>query len=87
MILVNMYISPYNEGSINNHDETRSRKLLLHKKEIMKLKEKVERENYTLVPLKLYFKKIELKYYWVWQKVKRNMIKEKQLKREIRKWK
>ncbi len=55
--LLNMYIAKYEEGNIFNHDERRTRKLLLHKKEIKKLKEKIKVEGLTLIPLKLYFKK------------------------------
>ncbi|MBR2833291.1 MAG: SsrA-binding protein SmpB [Bacilli bacterium] len=55
-ILINMHISPYEQGSIFNHNETRTRKLLLHKKEILKLNEKIHMEGFTLVPIKLYFK-------------------------------
>ena len=54
--VLNMYIAKYKEGSLFNHDERRTRKLLLHKNEIKKLKEKKEREGITLVPLELYFK-------------------------------
>lgn len=56
VFLLNMHISPYTEGNIFNHEETRTRKLLLHKKEILKLENKVRLEGYTLVPLQLYFK-------------------------------
>ena len=52
--VINMYIVKYDEGNRFNHDERRSRKLLLHKNEIKKLKEKIEREGYSLVPLKAY---------------------------------
>ena len=52
-----MHISHYEQGNIFNHDETRTRKLLLHKKEILKLNDKVSMLGYTLVPIKLYFKK------------------------------
>lgn len=55
-LLLNMHISPYEQGNIFNHDETRTRKLLLHKKEILKLNDKIRLEGYTLVPIKLYFK-------------------------------
>ena len=55
-ILLNMHISHYEEGNRFNHDETRTRKLLLHKKEILKLYDKIRLEGYTLVPIKLYFK-------------------------------
>ena len=54
--VLNMFISAYKEGNIFNHEETRTRKLLLHKKEILKLSNKVRLEGYTLIPLKVYFK-------------------------------
>ncbi len=53
--LLNMYISEYKEGNIFNHNETRTRKLLLHKKEINKITDKINIKGLTLVPLKLYF--------------------------------
>ena len=56
VFLLNMHISPYENGNIFNHDETRTRKLLLHKKEIKKIKNNLELKVYTLIPLKLYFK-------------------------------
>ena len=52
--LLNMHISPYEQGNLFNHEETRTRKLLLHKKEILKLNDKMKLEGFTLVPLKLY---------------------------------
>ena len=52
---LNIFISHYKEGNIFNHDEGRSRKLLMHKKEILKLDEKVKLQGYTLIPLKIYF--------------------------------
>ncbi|NMA50554.1 MAG: SsrA-binding protein SmpB [Mollicutes bacterium] len=55
-LIINMYIAKYDEGSVFNHDEYRERKLLLHKREILKLKEKISKGNYTLVPLKIYMK-------------------------------
>ena len=57
VFLLNMYISKYNDASIFNHDERRTRKLLLNKREILKLRDKVQISGYTLVPIKLYFKK------------------------------
>ncbi len=54
--LLNAHIAPYEQGNIFNHEETRTRKLLLHKKEILKLNNKVTLEGYTLIPLKIYFK-------------------------------
>ncbi len=54
--LLNAHISAYEQGNIFNHEETRTRKLLLHKKEILKLRDKVELEGNTIIPLKIYFK-------------------------------
>lgn len=51
-----IHISPYEQGNIFNKDPLRPRKLLLHKREIMKLTGLVSREGYTLIPLSLYFK-------------------------------
>ena len=53
--LLNAHISQYDKGNIFNHEETRTRKLLLHKNEIIKLNNKVNIEGYTLIPLKIYF--------------------------------
>ena len=55
VFLLNMFINHYKEGNIFNHEETRTRKLLLHKKEIIKIKKLIDLNGYTLVPLKLYF--------------------------------
>ena len=54
--VINMFISRYDEGNQFNHDERRQRKLLLHKKEIIKLHQEIKEQGLTLVPLKLYFK-------------------------------
>lgn len=54
--IINMFIDKYDEGNIFNHDPTRERKLLLHKKEIKRLLELTSRDSYTLVPVKLYIK-------------------------------
>ena len=54
--LLNMHIAPYAQGSYNNHEPTRTRKVLLHRREIRRLIGGVEREGLTLVPLDLYFK-------------------------------
>lgn len=56
VFLLNMHISEYKEGNIFNHNETRTRKLLLHKKEIFKIRDKIALDGLTLIPLKLYFK-------------------------------
>lgn len=52
---VGMHISPYEQGNIFNRDPLREKKLLMHKREIMKLHGLISREGYTLVPLSLYF--------------------------------
>lgn len=54
--LFNMSIAPYSFGNIHNHKETRARKLLMHKKEIRKLKSKVQEKGLSLVPLSMYLK-------------------------------
>lgn len=62
--LVNAHISPYDPASQFGHDPTRSRKLLLHQREIARLRGKVKERGFTLVPLRMYFKngraKVEL---------------------------
>ena len=57
IFLLNSHIPSFKESSYNNHDPKRNRKLLLNKREIDKLIGKVNREGYTLIPTKLYFKK------------------------------
>lgn len=55
--IINMYIAKYEQGNQFNHDERRERKLLLNKKEILKLKSGVMQEGYNIIPLKLYIHK------------------------------
>ncbi len=55
--LLNTYIAKYEEGNIFNHEERRTRKLLLHKKEIKKLLEASNKDGYSLIPLSIYLKK------------------------------
>ena len=57
VFLLNMHISAYEKGNIFNHEETRTRKLLLHKKEILKIRDRIDQEGYTLIPIKVYFVK------------------------------
>jgi SsrA-binding protein len=54
--LVGAHIAPYTEASYTNHVPTRKRRLLLHKREIAKLRKGVEQKGFTIVPLKIYFK-------------------------------
>lgn len=88
IFLFNCHISPYSHGNIMNHDPLRTRKLLLHKKEIGRLLGKVQQKGYTLMPLKIYFKgsyiKVEIglaKGKKVYEK--REAIKEREAKRTI----
>ena len=57
IFLVNSFISSHKESSYNDHNPNRNRKLLLNKKEINKLMGRLNREGFTLIPTKLYFKK------------------------------
>jgi len=56
MFALGVHISPYEQGNIFNRDPLRPKRLLMHKREIMKLTGLVSRDGYTLVPLSLYFK-------------------------------
>ena len=88
IFLHNLHISPYEFGNINNVDPLRPKKLLLHKKQIVKLYVQLQVKGHTLIPLKMYFKKgrakVELavgrgkKLY-----DKRHDLKEKEAKREV----
>ncbi len=55
ILLKNLHISPYKMSAENNHDPLRVRRLLLHKREIRKLKAKTEQKGMTLIPLTIYF--------------------------------
>ena len=54
--VINMHVSPFEQGNRFNHDPLRERKLLLHRKQILDLQMRVKRDGYTLVPLKVYIK-------------------------------
>lgn len=56
VVIYGMHISPYEKGNIFNKDPLRPKKLLLHKKEILKLQQKIAEKGYTLVPVEVYFK-------------------------------
>lgn len=90
VFLLNMYVGQYKEGNIFNHSETRSRKLLLHKKEIKKLDDGIKLKGITLVPVKLYFKNNKLKVSLAVCRGKkdydkRESIKQRDIKREVQK--
>ena len=90
VFLLNMYVGQYKEGNIFNHEESRSRKLLLHKNEIKKLENAINLKGYTLVPIKLYFKDNKLKVSLGVCRGKkdydkRESIKQRDIKREVAK--
>ncbi len=90
LYLLNAHIAEYEQGNRFNHEENRTRKLLAHKSEIKKLKNKLDLEGYTLIPLKLYFKNGNLKVLIGLAKGKKNYdkkeaIKERDIKREMEK--
>lgn len=90
LFILNMHISKYEKGNIFNHDETRTRKLLVHKKEIFKIKDKLNIEGYTLIPLKIYILRGKAKILLGIAKGKKNYDKresekEKDIKREMNK--
>jgi SsrA-binding protein len=83
-----VHISPYPFAYFNNHDPLRVRKLLLHKREIMRLYAKVNEQGHTLVPLRIYFKKGKAKVVIALAKGKREFdkrhsIREREQKREV----
>ncbi len=90
LYLYGMHISPYEQGNIFNVDPMRPRRLLMHKKEILRLLGKIKEQGLTLVPLKAYFKKDKIKIELALAKGKklydkREAAAEKSAKREIEK--
>src|SRR5699024_8868949 len=86
--LINMHIAPYDQGNRFNHDPTRTRKLLLHRKEIDNLLKATQRQGYTIVPLKMYIKISNAKLLislisGKQQYDKHHDLKQKQIKRDI----
>lgn len=86
--LLNCHIGPYSHGNIENHEPLRTRKLLLHRAQIERLRGKSQQRGYTIVPLKIYFKnnlaKLEIglaKGKRLFEK--REAIKEREAKKEI----
>lgn len=89
LYLLNTHISSYEKGNIFNHEEDRTRKLLMHKNQIKKLNNKSVLEGYTLIPLKIYFVKGRAKVLVGLCKGKKNYdkretIKERDVEREMR---
>lgn len=88
LFLVNSYIRPYEQGNILNHDPHRPRKLLMHKREIIRLGKKIEEKGLTLIPLRVYFKnglvKVEIALCKGKKTVdKREEIKKRETQREL----
>jgi SsrA-binding protein len=88
VFLLNCHISPYSHGNIMNHEPLRTRKLLMHKKEIAKLQDRAAQKGYSLIPLKLYFKNSHVKVEIGLAKgkkqyEKRETIKKREADREI----
>ncbi|MCR5669276.1 MAG: SsrA-binding protein SmpB [Lachnospiraceae bacterium] len=86
--IVQMHISPYEKGNIFNKDPLRTRKLLMHKREILKLQQKMKEKGYTLVPVDIYFKGSLVKMHIALAKGKklydkRNDLAKKDAKREV----
>lgn len=86
VFLINMFISKYEQGNLFNHDERRERKLLLHKREIIRIEETINRNRYTLIPLKIYITRGKAKVLLGVCAGKKNydkreMIKERDIKR------
>ncbi|MBN2605613.1 MAG: SsrA-binding protein SmpB [Bacilli bacterium] len=90
VFLVNMHISKYDHGNQFNHDETRSRKLLLHKKQIIKISNKINQDALTLIPTKVFMEQGLCKIEIALAKGKKNYdkrqsLKEKDSQRQIEK--
>jgi SsrA-binding protein len=88
VFLLNLHIGAYGHGNVYNHEPTRTRKLLLHKREIRRMIGAVERQGLTLVPLDLYFKQGRVKTRIALargkqQHDKREDLKKKDAEREI----
>jgi SsrA-binding protein len=87
--IINMYIKPYEQGNIFNHDPLRNRKLLLHKKEIKWFEIKIKQGGFTVVPTKIYLVRGKAKVEIALAKGKklydkRETIKQRDLKRSIK---
>ncbi len=91
VFILNMHIAEYSHGNLFNHDPFRTRKLLLHKKEILKMQLKIKQEGFTLIPTKLYFNekgKVKVEIALAKGKKlydKREAIKQREQKRELQK--
>jgi SsrA-binding protein len=78
--ILNMHIAPYEKGNIFNHDPLRTRKLLLHKMEIIRLRQKAEEKSFTIIPTKVYLKHGLIKVEIALGKGKKNFDKREAIK-------
>ena len=78
--VLNMHIAPYDKGTIFNHEPLRTRKLLLHKMEIIRLRQKIEEKGYTVIPTKIYLKHGLVKIEIALGKGKKNFDKRETIK-------
>ncbi len=88
--VINMHIAKFKQGAIFNHDETRERKILMHKREITKLETTIKQQNATMIPLEVYLKEglCKLKIGLAKGKKKfdkRQSLKEKDMQRRVEK--
>ena len=81
IFIVNMHISCYEQGNIFNHEPNRTRKLLLHKSEILKLARKVSEKGFSIIPTKIYLKKGKAKVEIALGKGKKNYDKRETIKK------
>ena len=88
LFVIGMHIAKYDQGNIFNHDETRTRKLLMHKREILRLENKIKGQSLTIIPTKVYLEqglcKVEIAIaQGKKQYDKRQALKEQDAKRQV----
>src|SRR5437773_9213397 len=90
--LKSLHIAEYSNGTSNNHDHLRERKLLLKKKEIRKIESKLKEKGYTIIPLRIFFSEKNLAKVEIGlakgKKLhdKRESIKQREVEREMKRW-
>ncbi|MDR4504315.1 MAG: SsrA-binding protein SmpB [Candidatus Scalindua sp.] len=82
VFLLNLHVSPYEQGNRENHEPTRTRKLLLHRQEIKKLIGKIQQKGFSLLPISLYIKKGIIKVELALGRGKRLVDKREDLKKK-----
>ena len=88
----NLHIAEYSHGTANNHDPLRERKLLLKKREILKIESKLKEKGYTIIPLRIFFSEKNLAKVEIGlakgKKLhdKRESIKQREVEREMKRW-